>query len=402
MTQHSPLFPPGSRPTIAIVVQGRFHAFALAREMIKLGADVIVLTNYPKFYAKKFGLPGDRLHCMPLLGLLQREAYRRDWPRRAPWLEKFIHTSFSRWAGKVLASHPCQVIHCFSGVALDMFQELRRAGVDSRLMLARGSAHILDQHQLLIEEEARSGTPIDKPSPWMIERELREYEITDNIVTLSSFAQDTFLKRGFDIVRLPMLPLATDTAMFRPTEAQMQARRARLADGNPLRVLGTGSFCLRKGALDFVAVARELAGVMKFTWVGNISPDVIHVAEAARPWVEFLPRVPEHDLPSFYHDADLYFFPTIEDGFAVTLCQAQAACMPVISSLNCAAPDLVRHGHDGWLFAARDREQMLLHLRAAHQDRATTRAMVESLWQRPDMRSWEDVARDFTSFVGGY
>jgi len=387
---------------MAIVVQGRFHAFALAREMIKQGADVIVLTNYPKFYAKKFGLPGDRLHCMPLLGLLQREAYRRDWPRRVPWLEKFLHTSFSLWAGKVLARHPRQVIHCFSGVALDMFQELRRAGVDSRLMLARGSAHILDQNQLLMEEEARSGTFIDKPTRWMIERELREYEITDNIVTLSSFAQDSFLRRGFDIARLPMLPLATDTSLFRPSEAQIQARRARLADGSPLRVLGTGSFCLRKGALDFIAVARELSGVMKFTWVGNISPDVMKVAEAARPWVEFLPRVPEQDLPSFYHDADVYFFPTIEDGFAVTLCQAQAACMPVISSLNCAAPDLVQEGKDGWLFAARERSQMVQHLRAAHEDRTTTLGMVESLWQRPNMRSWEDVARDFIGFVGGY
>lgn len=402
MTQHPPLFPPGSRPSIAIVVQGRFHAFALAREMMKQGADVILLTNYPKFVARKFGLPGNRVHSLPLHGLLQREAYQRDWPRRSPWLEKFLHTSFSRWAGKVLTRHPRQVIHCFSGVALDMFQELRRANVDSRLMLARGSAHILEQNQLLMEEEARSGTFIDKPSRWMIERELREYEVTDNIVTLSSFARDSFLKRGFDPAGLSMMPLATDTSLFRPTEAQLNARRARLADGGPLRALGTGSFCLRKGALDFVAVARELAGVMKFTWVGNISPDVISVAEAARPWVEFLPRVPERDLPSFYHDADLYFFPTIEDGFAVTLCQAQAACMPVVSSLNCAAPDLVRPGNDGWLFAARDRAQMLQHLRAAHEDRGATLAMVESLWQRPNIRSWEDVARDFIGFVGGY
>lgn len=402
MTEHPPLFPPGSRPSIAIVVQGRFHAFAMAREMLKQGADVSVLTTYPGFVARKFGLPGHAVHSAPLLGLLHREAYRRDWPRRMPWMERFLHTSFSRWAGRVLVRHPKQIIHAFSGVALDMFHQVRRAGLDSRLILARGSAHILTQHQLLMEEEARSGTFVDKPTRWMIEREMREYEVSDNVVTLSGFARDSFLRHGFKMDRLPMLPLATDTRMFAASEAQKESRRARLLKGGPLRVLGTGSFCLRKGALDFVAVARELAGVMKFTWVGNITSDVAAVAEAAREWIEFLPRVPEQDLPQFYHDADLYFFPTIEDGFAVTLSQAQAACMPILASMNCAAPDMIQHGHDGWLVPVRAREEMLRLLRQAHADRAVLVDMVERLWERPRKRTWEDVAADFLRFTGGY
>lgn len=402
MKEHPPFFPPGSRPSIAIVVQGRFHAFALAREMLSQGVDVTVLTSYPVFAAKKFGLPAHALHTFPALGLLHREAYRHDWPRRMPWLEQFLHTSFSRWAGRVLTRHPKKAIHGFSGVSLDMHQHLRRAGIDSRLMLARGSAHVLDQHQLLMEEEARSGTFIDKPSSWMIEREMMEYQVSDSIVTLSGFARDTFLKRGFGIERLPVLPLATDTGLFRLSEAQKDQRCARLVNGEPIRVLGTGSFCLRKGALDFVAVARELAGVMKFTWVGNITADVAALAEAAKPWVEFLPRVPEQQLPGFYHDADVYFFPTIEDGFAVTLSQAQAACMPILASLNCAAPDMVQHGVDGWLFPVRARAEMLGHLRQAHENRAGLVAMVERLWQRREVRSWADVARDYIQFVGGY
>lgn len=45
-----------NRYRIAIVVQGRFHMFDLARELAKLGHDVTVFTNYPHLIAKKFAL----------------------------------------------------------------------------------------------------------------------------------------------------------------------------------------------------------------------------------------------------------------------------------------------------------------------------------------------------------
>jgi len=44
----------------------------------------------------------------------------------------------------------------------------------------------------LAQEEARAGVRIDHPSPWMIEREQREYQLADKIVVLSTFAYDSF------------------------------------------------------------------------------------------------------------------------------------------------------------------------------------------------------------------
>ena len=46
-----------SPPSIAIVVQGRFHGFDLARALIDLDVPVRVLTNYPAFIASRFGVP---------------------------------------------------------------------------------------------------------------------------------------------------------------------------------------------------------------------------------------------------------------------------------------------------------------------------------------------------------
>jgi glycosyltransferase involved in cell wall biosynthesis len=76
--------------------------------------------------------------------------------------------------------------------------------------------------------------------------------------------------------------------------------------------------------------------------------------------------------------------------------------MPILATMNCAAPDMIRHGHDGWLVPARARGEMLHLLRQAHADRAVLVDMVERLWERPRKRTWEDVAADFIRFAGGY
>ena len=63
---------------IAIVVQGRFHAFHLARALLDRGSDVTVLTNYPKWAAARFGLPGDRVRSYWPHGVLTRLVSRLD------------------------------------------------------------------------------------------------------------------------------------------------------------------------------------------------------------------------------------------------------------------------------------------------------------------------------------
>ena len=74
----------------------------------------------------------------------------------------------------------------------------------------RGSAHIRTQAELLAEEEARTGTRIDKPGEWIIGRETREYGLVDRVVVLSSFARDSFQAEGVPADKIRLLPLGAD------------------------------------------------------------------------------------------------------------------------------------------------------------------------------------------------
>jgi hypothetical protein len=57
-----------NRYHMAMIVQGRFHIFEMARELAKLGHDVTVFTNNPKLIARMFRLGNCKLVTNPLTG----------------------------------------------------------------------------------------------------------------------------------------------------------------------------------------------------------------------------------------------------------------------------------------------------------------------------------------------
>jgi len=57
---------------IAIAVHGRFEAFDLARELVRRGHKVRLLTNYPRWAVRRFGVPGECVRSFWLHGVLSR------------------------------------------------------------------------------------------------------------------------------------------------------------------------------------------------------------------------------------------------------------------------------------------------------------------------------------------
>lgn len=55
------------------------------------------------------------------------------------------------------------------------------------------------------------------------------------------------------------------------------------------------------------------------------------------------------DVPSFYHMADLFFFPSHREGLSVALMEAMASGLPVVCTKIRGNEDLIVHGKDGIL-----------------------------------------------------
>jgi glycosyltransferase involved in cell wall biosynthesis len=129
--------------------------------------------------------------------------------------------------------------------------------------------------------------------------------------------------------RLALLPLGVDIEAFRPSADVEERRRRRILSGEPLRVLYVGLLSFRKGLLDLSrAVERVAGGNVHFTLVGQQMPETVDRLASLASRVDVLGKLPQSQLPSAYATADVFLFPTIEDGFPVVLAQAKAAGLP--------------------------------------------------------------------------
>src|SRR5437867_3636280 len=105
---------------LAIVVQGRFHAFDLARELIRQGVEVTLVTNYPKYVIERFGIPRERVINCVSHGVVSRMVERVGGWRCNSLFEPFLHRWFSKWAARSLSTMDVNAIHAFSGVSEEL------------------------------------------------------------------------------------------------------------------------------------------------------------------------------------------------------------------------------------------------------------------------------------------
>jgi glycosyltransferase involved in cell wall biosynthesis len=379
---------------IALVIPGRFHGFDLARALLARGHAVTVLTNYPRWAVRRFGVPDERVRSFVTHGVASRVLDRLPGATLGRWTQPAMHRLLGTWAARTLAGEPWDVIHGWSGVSEEF---LRSSRVRCRVsLLMRGSAHIVEQGRLLEEEERRSGVPLDRPSAWMTARELREYELTGHIGVLSTFALESFVAKGVSRDRLCVVPPGVEVAAFRPDAQAREARRSRILGPGRLKVLYVGTVSLRKGLLDFAAAIDQLEGApMEFTFVGPILPEARQVVERLRGRAAFVGKVPQERLATHYAGADLFVFPTIEDGFGVVLAQAKAAGLPVVTTPNSAGADLVTDGDDGWLVPIRDAKALAARLRAIEGDRPALERVARRAADVIRPSSWSDAAAVF-------
>jgi glycosyltransferase involved in cell wall biosynthesis len=306
--------------------------------------------------------------------------------------EPVLHQWFGRWVRSKLRRN-ADLIYIFSGISEETLEFFRHTE-GPQIWLARGSSHICVQRKLLEEEEKRSGMSGEKPSSWMVSREQREYALARRIITLSSFAQQSFNIQCVPPGKVTLLLSAVDVGRFRPDQETIRARIERIRSGQPLRVLAVGTFSMRKGAYDLVQMANIMATKMRFRFVGDVPQEALTLKERTGKEIEFIPRVAEHELRKHYAWADIFVFPTIEDGFPAVLAQALAAGLPVLATPNSSAPDIVRHDETGWILPIQNPLMFVEQLEWCDKHRSELQRMAQRLGFEFAPRDWKDMASD--------
>jgi glycosyltransferase involved in cell wall biosynthesis len=158
------------------------------------------------------------------------------------------------------------------------------------------------------------------------------------VVTISRYSKQKIVELyGVDEAKIRIVPNGVDPQKFKPI-SDCAAIRELIGAGNRSIVLFVGRLIPRKGLHYLVEAARRVVrehNETLFVIVGDgplKSQIVSEVTQAglARNFA-FLGDVAETELPTLYGCADIFAFPSIQEGQGIVLLEAQAAALPVVA-----------------------------------------------------------------------
>jgi glycogen synthase len=159
------------------------------------------------------------------------------------------------------------------------------------------------------------------------------------IVTISKYSHKKIVEfYGVDPQKIRLVPNGVDPERFKPTVDGCEQLRLRLWAGNRQTVLFVGRLILRKGLDYLIEAAKQVVKERSetlFVIVGDGPLRNRLIAEVEQANLAgnfaFLGDVSEAQLPAVYGCADVFAFPSIQEGQGIALLEAQASAKPVVA-----------------------------------------------------------------------
>jgi alpha-maltose-1-phosphate synthase len=301
------------------------------------------------------GVSAQHTRLKPVFGLLNYAAAKFLPPFQAESFRFRLYPLFDRWVRSLM--RPGQ--HLITSFAF--------ANAATRWSKEHGGKTFIDAEnshpryfwELLSEEQKRWKSPYPPVSRYFNQRGLESVQQCDYIFASSTFVRDSFLDKGWEPRRVFLYALPVNLEWFKPAEAERPESR-------PLTLLNTGALCLRKGTPYLLEAFRlmrkkEPSAVLRLSQlVRDDAKEVLRqFADLPIDWAPGLNLRFEDQRQRYverFQTSDIFVFPSIEDGFAVVVAEALACGLPVITTRNTGASDLILPGENGEIVPIRDPE----------------------------------------------
>ncbi len=364
---------------IVISVGGRFHAFFLAQQLLRRNALKEIITSYPRFWARKYGLPSEKVRSIIIKEILFRSWQKLPASFRSFYDIRFLVSDlFDRRAAKIVSE--CDIFIGWSSFSLHTMRRARALGAIT--IIQRGSAHIIYQRDILRQEYEKLGLAPDLPADKIVEKELQEYEEADYIEVLSSFARRTFQEKGIPAERIIQSTPGVDLSLFRPIPKE----------DDIFRIIYAGRISIQKGIHYLLQAFSELRLSRSEVWlIGGITDSIKPFLKKYAGNYTWLGHKPEKELYRYYSQGSVFVIPTLQEGLAMVQVQAMACGLPIICTTNSGGEDIIEDGKEGFIIPVCDLDALKERLVFLYQNREVCAEMGRAARRKAnDKFSWDD------------
>lgn len=360
---------------VVVSVGGRFHAIHLATQLDALGYLERIITT-KRWYVDKI-IPRRRYHAIPIPEYLG-EIVRRVASLRSRGMYSYVKDNlFDALARKYIP--PCDVFHAWGNYALYSIPAARAFGAS--IVIERGSTHPFYQDAILREEYDRFGVRVERAHPQIIEKGLKEIELSDAVIIPSSFVKRSFLAQGVPEEKLHMIPYGIDLSQFRKIPQS----------DTVFRVLFVGNIGIQKGVHYLLDAWKSLAlPNAELVFIGTIDRDYAEAFKQREELYTYAGHVPHEELYKWYGNASVFVLPSLQEGSALVSYEAMACALPSIVSENTGS--IIRHGVDGCVIPIRSSEAIAAALLRLYENPDEARALGAAAADSVREYTWERYA----------
>jgi len=178
-----------------------------------------------------------------------------------------------------------------------------------------------------------------------LERRREERQLANSILCASSFTRNSLLAAGVEPEKIFVEPYGVDQTVFAPSKEKFPR----------FSVAWASSFTQTKGIGYLLeALAREPVPNIELVLAGYPSGNDAVALYEDRVRVRRLGHISRQELGKVMGQCHAHVFPTLIDGFGRNIIEAMASGLPVITTPNCAGPDLIDDGVNGFIVPIRD------------------------------------------------
>ena len=218
-----------------------------------------------------------------------------------------------------------------------------------------------------------------------MERALKELELADYVLVPSDFAFQSFLEQGFAKNKLKKIPFGVDLDRFKPTAK---------TEG-PFTFLFMGQIGLRKGIQYLLEAWKELnLRDARLLIAGGVQADARELLKKTS--LETIEIKFFTDPTEAYQQADVFVFPSLEEGMALVTLEAMATGLPVITTFNSGS--VVQNDVDGFIIPAFDSRSLKERMNELYQNREKREKLGTAARLTAEKNSWDQYRSNLLKF----
>jgi glycosyltransferase involved in cell wall biosynthesis len=286
----------------------------------------------------------------------------------------------------------CDILHLMlHGTGVKLIERAKQEG--TLAILEPVNQHPQGMNAIIDEENERLGLKRVRRLSTIQQRQIEESLASNFLLAPSRIVRDSYVSRGYDAPRVAVLPYGVDLNHFHPIAEQAKLDKT-------FRVISVAQISPRKGQVYLLEAWKKLAlPDAELLLIGSLSHDMEAIVGRYRGIFRHLPFVPNHQLFEYYGRASVFVLPTLEDGCSCVCGEAMACGLPVITTVNNGAADLIAHGEDGFVVPIRSPEAIAERLEQLYRSEDLRQQMSRAaLAKARSELSWEKYAERLCEF----